>query len=269
MIILWFYRYEQLITYHRMDKKCRKELEREVDFSVHHVTSIKLGDFEFWVTESMINVLIIGAVLIILALIVRSKISRAKDVPSGFQNFIEFVVEALDKFTVSTMGEKNIKFSSFYGGMFIFILVCNLSGMMLGPWFHDPSYVVRIDFLRPPTADVAVTFALAIITFFMVHGYAIKSKGVGKWLKGMTEPMWPMTPLNVIGELASPVSLSFRLFGNILGGTIIMGLYYNLPWYTLIGIPSALHGYFDVFAGVLQAFIFVMLSMTFVSSAMD
>ena len=77
-------------------------------------------------------------------------------------------------------------------------------------------------------------------------------------------------PLNVIGELANPVSLSFRLFGNILGGTIIMALWYAMPWLPVkIGIPAFLHAYFYVFAGILQTFIFVMLSMTFVSSAMD
>ncbi len=123
--------------------------------------------------------------------------------------------------------------------------------------------------MRPPTADFAVTFALALITFAMVQGYSVRTHGVLKWLKRLTEPLWPMTPLNIIGELANPISLSFRLFGNILGGTIIMGLYYNLPWWTLVGIPVALHAYFDIFAGLLQAFIFVMLSMTFVSGAID
>lgn len=77
-------------------------------------------------------------------------------------------------------------------------------------------------------------------------------------------------PLNVIGELANPVSLSFRLFGNILGGVIIMGLFYSMPfWPIKFGIPAVFHAYFDVFAGVLQTFIFVMLSMTFVSGAME
>jgi F-type H+-transporting ATPase subunit a len=151
-------------------------------------------------------------------------------------------------------------------------MVCNLSGLFLGanigaPAPGEPKDI--IDFMRHPTADIAVTYALALITFAMIQGFAIKEKGVFKWLKTLTEPFVLLTPLNVIGELANPISLSFRLFGNILGGTIIMGLYYNLPWFTLIGIPVALHAYFDIFAGVLQAFIFVMLSMTFVASAMD
>ncbi len=79
-----------------------------------------------------------------------------------------------------------------------------------------------------------------------------------------------LLPLNVIGELANPVSLSFRLFGNIVGGVIIMGLIYAaLPGLLKIGIPAVLHIYFDLFSGVLQSFIFVMLSMIFVSGAIE
>lgn len=239
-----------------------------LDFNNHYVFPIRFGDYEFWVTESMIVVLYISIILVALAIILRILLKSPKKIPTGLQNVLEFIVEMLDNFTVSTMGEKAIGFSSFYGCMFIFILVCNLSGLILGPSITGDGKLT-LDFMRPPTADLAITFALALITFFMVQGYGIKSKGVGKWLKGFTEPMWPLTPLNIIGELANPVSLSFRLFGNVLGGTIIIGLYYTLPIWALMGIPVILHGYFDVFAGVLQAFIFVMLSMTFVSSAMD
>jgi F-type H+-transporting ATPase subunit a len=238
-----------------------------MDIGIHHVKTVKLFGFDLWITESMVNVWLIGLVLIVVALIIRRTILKPKKVPTGVQNVIEWIVELLDNFTVNTMGESGRKFASFYGCMFIFILVCNLSGLLLGPNFNNGK--LGFGFLRPPTADASVTFALSLITFFMLQGYGIKVKGVGKWAKGLTEPLWPMTPLNIIGELANPVSLSFRLFGNILGGTIIMTLYYNLPWFALIGVPTALHGYFDVFAGVLQAFIFVMLSMTFVSSAME
>lgn len=243
-----------------------------MDFSIHVAKVVRIGSFELWITESMINSWIICGVLILIALIVRNAIKDPKKVPEGVQNVVEFLVDALDNFAETTMGKHGRKFGSFYGSMLIYILLCNLSGLFLGPSIGAPppgEPKVLIDFMRPPTADFAVTFALAMITFVMVQGFAIKEKGTFTWLKGLTEPMWPLTPLNVIGELANPISLSFRLFGNILGGTIIMGLYYNLPWFALVGIPVALHAYFDIFAGVLQAFIFVMLSMTFVASAMD
>lgn len=243
-----------------------------MDFNIHVADVINIGGIEIWITESMINSWIICAVLIMIALWIRIVIKNPSKVPSGVQNVAELLVDSLDKFAISTMGEKGKKFGSFYGSMIIFLMICNISGLFLGPNIGEPlpgEPKVLIDFMRPPTADFAVTFALALVTFIMIQGFAVKEKGVFTWLRGFTEPMWPLTPLNVIGELANPISLSFRLFGNILGGTIIMGLYYNLPWFTLIGIPIALHAYFDIFAGLLQAFIFVMLSMTFVSSAMD
>jgi len=237
------------------------------DFGIHVVKIINVFGVDVRITETLVNSLIIMGVMILIALIIRISISKWNMIPSGMQNVVEALVEGIDKFTISTMGEKHLNFAPYYGTILIYILMCNLSGLFIGPNYlglEGPIY-----FMRPPTADIALTFALALITFFMVQGFGIKEKGVGKWAKGLTEPMWPLTPLNIVGELANPISLSFRLFGNILGGTIIMGLFYNLPWFVLLGIPTALHGYFDVFAGVLQAVIFVMLSMTFVSSAMD
>lgn len=243
-----------------------------MDFNNHYAFEIKLGGQSFFLMESTMVLLFIAAILIVIAVAIRIAIRNPKKIPTGVQNVVEMIVEMLDKFTLTTMGPKYIGFSSFYGSMFILILLCNLSGLFLGPTIvTDPETLknsLSFGFMRPPTADFTVTFALAMITFCMIQGFAIKAKGVGRWLKGLTEPMWPLTPLNVIGELANPVSLSFRLFGNILGGTIIMGLVYSLPWYIYLVTP-ALHGYFDIFAGALQAFIFVMLSMTFVSTAME
>lgn len=243
-----------------------------MDFSIHVAKVVTIFGQEIWITESMINSWIICGVLILIAFIINRTVRNPKNVPEGVQNVAEFLVESLDNFAVSTMGESGKKFGTFYGGMILFLLVCNISGLFLGPNIGAPlpgEPKVLIDFMRPPTADFAVTFALALITFAMVQGFAVKEHGILSWLKGFTEPLWPMTPLNIIGELANPISLSFRLFGNILGGTIIMGLYYNLPWFTLIGIPVVLHAYFDIFAGLLQAFIFTMLSMTFVSGAIE
>jgi len=243
-----------------------------MDFNIHVVKVIHIGGLEIWITESMVNAWIIASILILLALAVRIFMRSPKKVPGTFQNIVEFVVESLDNFAVTTMGKKGKNFGSFYGSMLVFILLCNISGLFIGPNFAQPlpgEPRVLFIFMRPPTADFAVTFSLALITFMMIQGFAIKEKGIGGWVKSFFEPMIGLFPLNVIGELANPISLSFRLFGNILGGTIIMGLFYNLPWYALIGIPVALHGYFDIFAGLLQAFIFVMLSMTFVSTAME
>ncbi len=227
-----------------------------LDFGVQTVIKLfEVNGQALGITTTHINTWIVMAALIVIALIVRIKLKNFKEVPeSKFQNIVELLIETLSNFTASTMGEKNRNFAYFYGPMFLFILLSNLSGLVG---------------LRPPTADIATTLALGLTTFFMIHGYGVKAKGPG-YFKGFLEPMPLLLPLNIVGELATPISLSFRLFGNILGGTIIMGLYYAMmPLVLRIGLPAIFHLYFDVFAGALQTLIFVMLSMTFVSSAMD
>lgn len=207
-------------------------------------------------TTTHINTWIVMAVLTVIALIVRHKLSTFEDVPRGkFQNIVESIVEALQGMVTGAMGEDHKGFAPFYSSMLVFILFSNLLGL-IG--------------LRPPTADIATTFALSITTFVMIQGYAIRNNKLGGYLKGFFEPIPLLFPINLFGELANPISLSFRLFGNLIGGTVIMALVYAaLPPLLQFGVPSVLHLYFDVFAGALQSFIFVMLSMTFVSASLE
>jgi F-type H+-transporting ATPase subunit a len=113
-----------------------------------------------------------------------------------------------------------------------------------------------------------MTFPLAFASFllFQFAGLMCRPKA---YLKGIfLEPVFIFAPINVIGELAKPVAMSFRLFGNIIGGMILMQLLYGLAPYALRFVfPAALHLYFDLAAGALQAFIFTMLSITFVGIA--
>lgn len=222
--------------------------------------------FDLWgipVTETVVNTWIIMIGLVIFSLVVTKGF---KKVPTGKQNVIEALVESINKLTVQTMGEDKKGFSSYMGTLFLLLLIANLFGL-LG--------------LRPPTADINTTFAFAAITFVMIHFFGAKRKGIGKYLKGFLEPIPFLLPLNIMGELATPISLSFRLFGNIVGGIIVISLLYggltslsgalgltNFPIFQA-GVPVVFHMYFDLFAGVLQTFIFIMLSMVFVSLAMD
>lgn len=189
-----------------------------------------------------------------------------KMIPGKKQLIVETLVKTINNLTKQTMGEQNIKFAPYIGTLLIFLAVANLSGL-LG--------------LRPPTADINTTLALALMTFVMIHGFAIRSKGVVRYVKGYFEPFFLLFPLNLLGEMATPISLSFRLFGNIVGGMIIMTLLYGaLTSATAgllhigapilaVGIPAVFHIYFDVFSGLLQSFIFTMLTMVFISMAMD
>lgn len=214
------------------------------------------------ITETVTNTWIIMIFLIIFSYVAGKNL---KKVPTGLQNGVEALVGGIYGLVSQTMGKDKIKFAPYIGTLMIYLIFANLLGLTS---------------LRPPTADANTTLALAFLTFFMIHGFGMKSKGVGAYLKGFTEPFALMLPLNVIGELATPISLGFRLFGNVVGGLIIMSLLYNglgfasealgsaIP-FLQTAIPVPLHMYFDVFSGVLQSFIFAMLTMVFVSMAMD
>jgi F-type H+-transporting ATPase subunit a len=214
------------------------------------------------ITETVTTTWIIMAFLIVLSIVVTRRLEK---VPKGLQNVIELLVDGIYKITGQTMGQDKIGFAPYIGTLLIYIACANLSGL-LG--------------FRPPTADLNTTLALALMTFFMIHFFGMMKKGVGGYLKGFLAPIPVMLPINIVSELATPISLSFRLFGNIVGGVFIMGLVYqalgglssfigiNIPIFQA-GIPAFLHIYFDLFAGILQSFIFAMLTMVFVSGAME
>jgi F-type H+-transporting ATPase subunit a len=165
------------------------------------------------------------------------------------------------------MGRHCEKFAPYMGSLFLFLILCNMLGLFG---------------FRPATADVNMTFALAGTTFFLVQFNGFKSMGfIGK-IKHMSSPLPFMFPLKIIEEISFPISLGFRLFGNILGGVIIMALVFNglewisesvfgaipgigeIPWLQAI-IPLPANFFFDIFEPILQAFIFTMLTMVFVS----
>jgi F-type H+-transporting ATPase subunit a len=203
---------------------------------------------EVWLTQTVVTTWVIMAALIIFAIIVRVKLKNFKDKPEGFQNVIEIGIENMYKLVVTCMTEKYDYFGKWFFGVFCFILCSNLSGL-LG--------------FRAPTADLSTTIAVALATFVMIHFMGIYT-GKGSYFKSYIEPVPFLLPINLVSEIATPISLSFRLFGNIMGGMVIMSLVYSLPRYLNFGIPAVLHVYFDVFAGCIQTVVFVMLSMTFI-----
>lgn len=216
------------------------------------------------ITQTVTVTWLIMAVLIIGSILVTKNFER---IPRGIQNVVEMLVETIVGLTKSTMGEKNIAFAPYIGTVLIFLAVANTVGI-IG--------------IRPPTADLNTTAAFAIITFLMIEIGSLKTKHLGGYLKSFTQPIFLMTPINMLSEFATPLSLAFRLFGNIVGGLIIGELFYNMlasfssfilgsstiPILQL-ALPIPMHLYFDMFSGILQSFIFVMLTMVNVSMAME
>lgn len=225
-----------------------------VDFMIHGVFSYELFGQTVWITTSHVCILIVMLIIMAFCLLANRAIKHATEVPGAFQNVVEIIVEMLDGMIGGVMGKYAVNFRNYIGTIFIFIFISNISGL-LG--------------LRPPTADYGVTFALGIITFVMIHFNKFKHQKVSGVLKGLCDP-WPIwAPINIIGDLAVPVSLSLRLFANILSGTAIMALIYALLNKFAVIWPAALHVYFDLFSGAIQTYVFCMLTMTYIGQNYD
>ena len=188
----------------------------------------------------------------------------------------EMLVEMANKFVVGNMGEAFRYFIPFVAALFATSVVSNL---------------ISLIGLRSPTADLSTEAAWAVVVFIMITSQKIKTNGVGGYLKGFTTPIAIMTPFNVLSELATPVSMACRHFGNILSGVVINGLLYGalavassallvlLPGILGdilskipildVGIPAVLSVYFDWFSGIMQAFIFCMLTVMYIANAAE
>ena len=187
------------------------------------------------------------------------------------QIIAEKLVGMLNGFVNDTMGPGHDKFIPYIGALFT-MSICGSLSSLFG--------------VRPYTADLSVTLGWALVTFCMVQFTSIKTKGALGWLKGFLDPVPFMLPLNLVSEIANPISIAFRHFGNIAAGMVITSLLYgalaalssfvlgfipnafinSIPIFQL-GIPAVLSVYFDLFTSFLQAYIITMLTMVFVSSA--
>lgn len=227
----------------------------EVDFMIKGLFSYELFGQTVWITTSHVCILIVMLLLVVFCIFANRALvkTNAEDTPTTFQNIVEMIVEMLDKMVTGVMGKNAPKFVNYISTIFIFILVSNISGIFG---------------LRPPTADYGVTLPLGIITFCLIFFNKIKYQKVSGFLKGLCNP-WPFwAPINIIGDIAVPVSLSLRLFANVLSGTVMLALYYGLlPIFVKVGIPAFLHIYFDLFSGAIQTYVFCMLTMTYVTDA--
>lgn len=226
----------------------------EPDFMIHGVLKYQLFGQDFWITTTTIGMWIVSLIILLVAVLANRTLKRATDVPGAFQNALEYAYDMLTNMAGGILGGNARKFVNYIGTIFLFILLSNLSGL-LG--------------LRAPTADYGVTFLLGMFTFFIVNYQGIKNRGV-RHFTSLFEPTPILFPINLIGELANPLSISLRLFANLLSGVIIMGLWYGMmPIFVNIGIPAALHVYCDLFSGCIQTYVFCMLTMVYINDKME
>jgi F-type H+-transporting ATPase subunit a len=197
--------------------------------------------------EVIIMTWIVFALLIVLGLFASYK---RKILPRPIQALGELIVSLLYGLTEDAMGKELAKtYAPLVCALFMFLLLSNWLGI--------------IPHLEEPTKDLNTTFGLGIMGFFIAHYAGIKSKGFKAYIKEYFQPIFFMMPLNVIGELAKIVSISFRLFGNIMGGSIIILVVSYLTYSVLL--PPFLYGFFGFFVGTIQAFVFTMLTIVYIS----
>ncbi len=221
------------------------------------------------VTETIVNMWVIMAIIVAICIY----LTRGMKVkPTCKKQIIaEELVKMLNGFVKGTMGEKHLKFAPYIGTLFIMSMAGSISSLFG---------------VRPYTADLSVTLGWALVTFVMVQYFKIRTNGFIGYIKGFFDPVPFMLPMNVIGEIANPISMSFRHFGNIAAGMVITSLLYgalaslsavilqfipnaflsSIPVFQL-GLPAILSVYFDLFSSFLQAYIITMLTMVFVASA--
>ena len=228
------------------------------------------GNFGNLITQTTVSLFVVTIMLMIVAYIVTRKIEKR---PGGIQVLVEKVLNMLYNLVRETMGEHNLKFAPYIGTLFLSCMIGSLIGTTV--------------IFRSTTADFSVTLAYALVTSVMVWYHNIKANGFIGWLKGFTEPIVVMTPMNLISEVAQPMAMAFRHFGNVAGGGVLTTLIYGalavatqaifswlpaqiasmIPPFLQVGIPAFLSLYFDFFSAFVQAFVFCLLTMVYVAGA--
>lgn len=208
--------------------------------------------------DTIINTWIVLAVLIILIIVARITLTKKSSVIRYIT--IQYVRTFVDLCSQS-FGFFSFEHTAFIIALFTYILLCNC--------------IAILPYVEEPTKELNTTLALGLISFVYIQYHAIKEHGFWHYLKEFFTPFFFMLPLHIIGKLSTIVSMSFRLFGNIFGGATIVHIYTSIiktSWFLeLLGIiPNLIMvGFFILFEGFLQAFVFTMLSMTYLAIALS
>ena len=199
--------------------------------------------------ESVVVTWIIMAVVLLLSLILTRNLKVEH--PGKRQLLLEQAVTSLEGITEGILGADGKRYAAYLTSVLMYLGIANLIGI-LG--------------FKPPTKDLNVTAALAIMSIVLIEYAGIHQKGVKRWLKGFAEPIALVAPINVLELFIKPLSLCMRLFGNVLGAFVNMELIeYIMP----VGLPVVFSMYFDIFDGLIQAYVFVFLTGLFIKEAME
>jgi len=240
----------------------------------NNIFDINLFGLKIPISDSIIMMWLVSVVIIILAVVFTRKL---KTIPEGKQNIVELIVDTINNLIKGNLGHHWRTFAPYFGTILIFLAVANtISLFSLLPTAEELFKITGLEFFEklpqfailPPTKDYNVTLAMALMTIVLVLFSGIYYKGIKGWLKSFLHPSPIMLPFHILDYGTRTLSLSLRLFGNILAGFIILELLYTAPIPVKILIPVG-SLFFDMFDALLQAYIFVFLSSIYISEAIE
>ncbi|MDR2042990.1 MAG: F0F1 ATP synthase subunit A [Clostridium sp.] len=224
----------------RLTERLTEELNCNTVFTIPIGKGIPIAE------SVVITWVIIGAVLLLSLFLTRNL--KVTD-PGRRQLVAETLVMKLERFVTDMTGEDGKSYVPYLASVLVFLVISNLAGLFG---------------MKPPTKDLNVTAALAIMSIVLIEFAAVRRKGFRRWLKSFTEPVALVTPFNILEVFIRPLSLCMRLFGNVLGSFIIMEL---IKMVIPVLVPLPFSFYFDIFDGLIQAYVFVFLTSLFLREA--
>ncbi len=215
----------------------------------------KIDFFGLQINQTVVTAWCVTLGILVFSLIVRYYCyPRFKAVPSGIQLFLEFMVSMVQRFSKSVLGEYGTPIAPYIMTLALFLII---SGM------------TDLAGVRIPATDLNFTVSIALITFILIFVFGIRYKGVKATVTGYAHPVAFIAPFRVISDIIIPVSLSFRMFGNMFAGLMIMDLVYAAMGTFAIGVPAAMSLYFTLFDVAMQTFVFMMLTLSYIKEKVE
>jgi len=238
------------------------EIFRQLSGLLEHLGEKRIGVLSLFGTEIRFDVTaivmswVVIVLLVLLALWLRRGLRQpVEEKPTRTQAALDAMIDLLKGQLAGNFASERlaIMMFPFVSTLFLYVLLSNWLGI--------------VPYMTSPTQDINVTFGLALLVFVISHVLAIRFRGVRRWLKGFAEPYAFMLPINLVGEIAKPLSHAFRLFGNILAGTFLVTVI--MVKFAPIVLPPALSIIFGLFFGGIQAFVFAILAVAYINVAVE
>ncbi|MDR2110491.1 MAG: F0F1 ATP synthase subunit A [Spirochaetaceae bacterium] len=211
-------------------------------------------------SETVIVSWVVMAILIAASLLMTRNL---KEVPRGGQAVLEGMIEFLNKFSRDYFGPRARVYGPYIGTIFLFLFLANIIPILspIAVFGREPPFTIK-----PPARDINLTAAMALLSIITVLAGGLRARGFRGWCKNLLHPVPMMLPFNLLEYVIRPTSMCLRLFGNILGGFIIMMLIESVA---PIAVPAVISVYFDLLDGLIQALVFTFLTTLFISEAIE